>query len=72
MQYLLTLSSLAAKGLVGSRGRRVKESGGAAQTAIARNPSNITAGVHGHEHGLSRSSYLSPHNISWVLDDLPA
>ena len=36
------------------------------RAAAARNPSGVAAGVHDHEHGLSRSS-----NISRVLNNLP-
>lgn len=70
INYLLALSCSTVKGIEGGGFERVKYIGRAANAAIARNPSSITAGVHSHEHSLRGSPNVGPHNVGGALDDL--
>lgn len=71
--YLLALGCLATKGPEGGGFVGGKQyCGWAANTASARHPGSIIAGVHGQEQRLSRRTKLGPHNIRGALSDLPA
>ncbi|TQE05460.1 hypothetical protein C1H46_008885 [Malus baccata] len=68
----LSCESLATKVLAGCGFDRVKNIGGAANAAIAWNPSSIAASVNSHEQSLRWCANLSLHNVSGALNDMPA